>query len=69
MTRAVNEVHVVNPVRSQHSQSCQHRQCRHKPAAANVNTYEDALKGPATWAQAKLGPEDIRFLKMLRQMM
>ena len=34
---------------------------------AIVNTYEDVLKHPVNCDGTQLGPEDIRFLKMLRQ--
>ncbi|MBM3963857.1 MAG: hypothetical protein FJ308_02145 [Planctomycetes bacterium] len=35
---------------------------------AIVNTYDDVLDDPSTCDLAKLGPEDIRFLRMLRQL-
>lgn len=35
---------------------------------AIVNTYDDVVGNRSTWGHAKLGPEDIRFLKMLRQL-
>jgi hypothetical protein len=34
---------------------------------AIVNTYEDVLKHPVNCDGSQLGPEDIRYLKMLRQ--
>ncbi|MHB8955403.1 MAG: hypothetical protein ACYC4U_20690 [Pirellulaceae bacterium] len=33
---------------------------------AIANTYDDVLDDPAGWDRAKLGPEDIRYLKLLR---
>ncbi|MEP3482455.1 MAG: hypothetical protein ABJZ55_24655 [Fuerstiella sp.] len=32
------------------------------------NTYEEVLKDKKQWKQAQLGPEDIRFLKLLKQL-
>jgi len=35
---------------------------------AIVNTYDDVVDNPSTCDNAKLGPEDMRFLRMLRQL-
>lgn len=35
---------------------------------AICNTYEDVVNNRAMWTKAKLGPEDIRFLTLLRQL-
>ena len=33
---------------------------------AIANTYQDAIEDPKQWQSASLGPEDIRFLQLLR---
>ena len=35
---------------------------------AIFNTYEDAIDDDCSWQERHLGPEDIRFLKMIRQL-
>ena len=35
---------------------------------AIANTYDDVVEDRSSWEQAKLGPEDIRYLKLLREL-
>jgi hypothetical protein len=40
----------------------------HLTCVAITNTYADLLADPTGWDQAQLGPEDVRFLKLLREL-